>query len=88
MKSNKQTFWFTTLHMKLWLVQNFCVLASTKWMDLLEFNDGTRYLILFGTEKYDSIYNRTRYLTGIKNGITYVVLCKDQIWFIWSLSLE
>ena len=48
-------------------------------MDLLEFNDGTRYLILFGTEKYDSIYNRTRYLTGIKNGITYVVLCKNQI---------
>ena len=48
-------------------------------MDLLEFNDGTRYLILFGTEKYDSIYNRTRYLTGIKNGITHVVFCKDQI---------
>ena len=24
--------------------------------------DGTRYLVLFGSEKYDSIYNRIRYI--------------------------
>ena len=34
--------------------------------------DGTRYLVLFGAEKYDSIYKRIRYLIGIKNGITHV----------------
>ena len=25
--------------------------------------DRTRYLVLFGSEKYDSMYNRVRYLT-------------------------
>ena len=35
--------------------------------------DGTRYLVLFGAEKYDSIFNRITYLKGIKSGITYVI---------------
>ena len=35
--------------------------------------DGTRYLVLFEGEKYDFIYNRIRYLIGVKSGITYVV---------------
>ena len=35
--------------------------------------DGTRYLVLFGAEKYDFIYNRIRYLIGVKSGITYVI---------------
>ena len=34
--------------------------------------DGTRYLVLFGPEKYDAIYNRIRYLKSQKIGITYV----------------
>ena len=34
--------------------------------------DGTRYLTLFGSEKYDAIYNRTRYLISLKSGITYI----------------
>ena len=33
--------------------------------------DGTRYLTLFGPEKYDVIYNRIRYLMSQKSGITY-----------------
>ena len=28
--------------------------------------EGTRYLVLFYAEKYDSIYNKIRYLTGTK----------------------
>ena len=28
---------------------------------------------MFGSEKYDAIYNRIRYLTSIKSGITYVL---------------
>ena len=28
--------------------------------------DGTRYLVLFGSEKYDSIYCRVRYLINVK----------------------
>ena len=35
--------------------------------------DGIIYLVLFGGEVYDFSYNRIRYLTGVKNGITYVI---------------
>ena len=38
--------------------------------------DETRYLVLFGAEKYDFIdfiYNRIRYLIEVKSGITYVL---------------
>ena len=34
--------------------------------------DGTRYL-LFGSERYDIIYIRIRYLTGVKSSIIYVI---------------
>ena len=40
---------------------------------MMEFNDGTSYLVLFGPEKYDAIYNRIRYLISQKGGITYVI---------------
>ena len=33
--------------------------------------DGNRYFTLFGSEKYDAIYNRIRYLVSLKSGITY-----------------
>ena len=35
--------------------------------------DGTRYLVLFGSKKYDSFYNRIRYLISVKSGITYII---------------
>ena len=35
--------------------------------------DETRYLILFGPEKYHAIFNRIRYLIRVKCGITYVI---------------
>ena len=34
--------------------------------------DGIRYLVLFGDEKYDFIYNTIRYFIGVKSGIAYV----------------
>ena len=34
--------------------------------------DGIKYLVLFGLEKYDAIYDRIIYLIGLKNDITYV----------------
>ena len=34
--------------------------------------DGIRYVVLFGPEKYDAIYNRIRYLISQKIGITLV----------------
>ena len=32
----------------------------------------TRYLTLFGSEKYEAIYDRIRYLISLKSGITYI----------------
>ena len=34
--------------------------------------DRTRYLTLFGSENYDAIYNRIRYLISLKGSITYI----------------
>ena len=34
--------------------------------------NGTIYLLLFGGEKHDFIYNRVRHLIGVINGVTYV----------------
>ena len=31
--------------------------------------DWTEYLVLFGLERYDAIYDKIRYLVGLKNGI-------------------
>ena len=35
--------------------------------------DGTIYLVLFGSEKYDFIYNRIRYLIEVISVITYFI---------------
>ena len=35
-------------------------------------NDGTRFLRLFRSEKYDAIYERIRHLISLKSGITYI----------------
>ena len=35
--------------------------------------DGIKYLLLFGPEKCDTIYNRINYLVSQKSGITYVI---------------
>ena len=35
--------------------------------------DGNRYSALFGSEKYDFIYSRIRYLIGVKRIITYPI---------------
>ena len=35
--------------------------------------DGTRYLVLFGPEKYDAIYSRIRYVISQKSVIIYVI---------------
>ena len=40
--------------------------------------DGTRHLVSFGPEKYDAIYNTTRYLISQKSGITMFFLIITQ----------
>ena len=39
---------------------------------LIRIYDGTRYLVFFGTEQYDTIYNRIRYLISLKSSIRYI----------------
>ena len=34
--------------------------------------DETRYLTLFGSEKYNAIYDKIRYLISLKSSITYI----------------
>ena len=34
--------------------------------------DGTRYFTLFGSEKYDAMCDRIRYLISLKSGMTYI----------------
>ena len=53
--------------------------------------DGTRYLILFGGEKYDFIYSRIRFFIGVKVGTTYVIsddYTKIKIYSYDALPLE
>ena len=39
---------------------------------IIKDNDATKYLALFGFEKYTAIYDKIRYLIGLKISITYV----------------
>ena len=34
---------------------------------------GARYLVLYESKEYDSIYNKIRYLVSVKSGITYII---------------
>ena len=36
---------------------------------------GIKYLALFGSEKNDIVFDRVRYLLGLKIGVTYVDCC-------------
>ena len=42
--------------------------------EFIRIYDGTKYLVLFGGQKYDFICNRIQYFIWIKNGITNVIL--------------
>ena len=41
---------------------------------IIRIYDGTRYLTLFGTKKYGTIYDRIRYLISLKSSIIYIFL--------------
>ena len=58
-------------------------------MDYIEFYDGTRHLIFFGSEKYDAIYDGIRYIISLK-AVSHVfffsLLRKNQSWFLWFFT--
>ena len=44
--------------------------------------DGSKYLVLFGSEKYDFIYNRIRHLIGGKGGMLFLIIMQKSNRFI------
>ena len=42
-----------------------------KTNEFIRIYDGTRYLVLLFSEKYDAIYNKIRYLVSLKGSVTY-----------------
>ena len=52
-------------------MQNHCVFGLKKIDGFIKTNDGVRYLVLFGSERYNAIYDKFNYLTSEKSGITY-----------------
>ena len=51
--------------------------------------EGTSHLVLFGSEKYDALFHRIRYIIGLKSGITYVLsrnFVKNQSWLRWLFA--
>ena len=53
--------------------------------------DGARYLVLFGSEKYDFIYNRIRYHMEGRSSIKYAIshgYAKIKVDSFYSLPLE
>ena len=46
--------------------------------------DGTRYLTLFSSEKYEGIYNKIIYFIGVENGVTNGIKYSrlDQVKFV------
>ena len=60
-------------------------------MELLRIYDGTGYLRLFVSEKYEAIYNRIRYLISQKGGITCIFshyFAKIKVDYYDSLLIE
>ena len=53
------------------MIQNPCE-SFFKINRIIRIYDRTRYLTLLGSEKYQAIYNRIRYLISKKSGITYI----------------
>ena len=58
-----KTFWLMGFCTKLLLVQNLWVLSLIKWI---------KNLVLFGSEKNNSIFDSIRYLIGLQSSTTYV----------------
>ena len=58
---------------------NNILIDEKSYENILVYNDGfvrvydrSKYLVLFGSEKYDYIYDRIRYLRSVKSGITNI----------------
>ena len=72
MKHHTKIFVFMTIPTKLWLVQKPLHIMFDKVDWLIRVYDGAKYLVLFGPENYDAIYDKISYLISLKSDITYI----------------
>ena len=69
MKNYMKIFWFTAFHTKPWLERKPSCISFEKIDGFIRIYDRNRYL-MFGSEKYDAIYNGTKSFKVVKNGVT------------------
>ena len=70
-KSYKNSLIYYISYKKLIDLKPWCI-RFNKINGFIRIYDGTRYLTLFSSEKYDGIYNRIRYFISPKSSIKYV----------------
>ena len=61
-----------TISTKLWLVKKSSRIMFDKVDWFIRDYNWTKYLVLFGPKTYDAVFDRIRFLIGLKSGITYV----------------
>ena len=55
------------------MIISFLLIIFDRIDGFIKVYDETRFLVLFRKEKYDSIYNRIRYVISVKSGIKYIM---------------
>ena len=70
-KSYENILIYDVLHKTLIGSESFLIMFDKVDGFIKDYNE-IKHLILFGHEKYDVIFNRIKYLTGLKSGIAYV----------------
>ena len=63
-----------TFHIKLLIDPTPLQIIFFKTDGFIRIYDGTRCLTLFGSEKFDAVYDRITYFMSQKSGITYIFL--------------
>ena len=63
-----------TFHTKLLIDPTPLQIIFFKTDGFIRIYDGTRCLTLFGSEKFDAVYDRITYFMSQKSGITYIFL--------------
>ena len=48
-------------------------ISFNKINGFIKIYDGTRYMVLFGPERYDEIYNWIKYIIREKRGVAYTI---------------
>ena len=68
--SHKKIFY--DISCKALIVAKYLLIRFDKVNGFIRDYGWTKYLVLLGLDKYDTTYNRIKYLRGVKSSITYV----------------